>query len=252
MAVTETAMGLDEYIALVNRYMDRGMTDGWPIIPPSPDAVKAMMASTGRSPAEELGSYQLREKPVTVQDVAIQAVMAGCLPEYFPIVLATVEILMPEAAYRAHSGGWVPWIIVNGPIRRQIGLNCGANLFGPGAQANAAIGRAFDLTLINLAGARTNLWDKSTQGSAYKYGFCIAEDEEHSPWAPLHTTFGFAADESVVTGFADSRHPRHVTHRMSRSPEHILSALADESSTIGPFVVPAKPLDRRNACAQVA
>src|SRR5437588_7516431 len=166
---TKSEMSVQDYVTLVNRYIDRGQTDGWPVIPPSTDAVGAMIAGCGRSPDEVLGYYQLRERPVTIKDVAVQAVMAGCLPEYFPIVVAAIEIFMPEAANTAHSAGWVPWIVVNGPIRTQIGLNCRENVFGPGTRANATIGRALRLTLINLAGGRNHLWDKTTQGMAHQY-----------------------------------------------------------------------------------
>jgi hypothetical protein len=139
----------------------------------------------------------------TVEKVAVNAVIAGCLPEHFPVVLAGVKAVAQEefnlGGVQATTGGPAPLMIVNGPIRKELNINCGPNLFGPGWRANATIGRAMRLVLINVAGGQPGVMDKSTFGHPGKYSYCIGENEEISPWEPLHVEKGFAAERSTVT-----------------------------------------------------
>ena len=163
----------------------------------------SIYAQTGRSPDEILGYVPVRQRRITVEKVAINAVMAGCLPEYMPVVLAAVEAMCDEG-YNLHgssasTGGSATLLIVNGPIAKELGINSGANLFGPGCRANATIGRALRLILMNVCGAIPGTLDRSTMGHPGKYTYCIAENEADSPWEPYHVEKGFAADTSTVT-----------------------------------------------------
>ncbi|MBX5467403.1 MAG: hypothetical protein K6U14_07920 [Firmicutes bacterium] len=228
-----------EYVALVNRYMDEGYTDGLPVIPPSRDHIAAMVAASGRPADAVLGVIPPRNVPLTIETVAINAIMAGCLPEYMPVVVAALEaILQPGfnlVSPACSTKGVAPLFIVNGPIRKQIGLNALGNVFGPGFRANASIGRAVRLVMINAGGARSQALDKSTFGHPGKYTYVIAEDEEGSPWEPFHVERGFSPEESTVAAVACEA-PRLVgNYNPEAGPEGILLTIADTLSTLTSF-----------------
>ena len=184
-------------------YFERGWTDGLPIIPPTEDRVREMLSSTNKESGEAIGEMPPRWGAVTVETIAINAVMAGCLPEYMPVVVTAVEAMLePEFnlyGIQATTNPVAPLIIVNGPIREALGFNSGHNVLGQGTRANATIGRAIRLILVNIGGAAPGAVDKATQGQPGKYSLCIAENEERNPWEPLHVERGFEQSASTVT-----------------------------------------------------
>ena len=175
-----------------------------------------------------VGSIPERRRVVTVEKLAANAVMAGCLPNYFPVVLAAAEAMLDPlfnlVGPSSSLGGSGILVIVNGPVVKRLGINSRNNLFGPGNRANATIGRAIRLTLMNACGAIPGLFDRSILGHPGKYTYCIAEAENDTHWTPLHVERGFHADESAVTVFA-CEGPRQV--RTAGGPENIITAVAD-------------------------
>ena len=190
----------------IEMLFERGATDGLPVVPPTRERVERMLAGAlDRQRDELIGTLGPCYGEATVEKVAINAVMAGCKPEYFPVVLAGVEALCDER-FCAHglsvtllSGA--PLAIINGPVRHKIGLNCGHNALGHGFRANATIGRALRLVIMNIGGARPHEITKATMGHPGQYTFLVAEDEETSPWEPLHVERGFQQEDSVITLF---------------------------------------------------
>jgi hypothetical protein len=223
-------------------FMEKRWTDGLPIIPPTEERVRAFLDVAGRDPDEVILRVPENRREVTVALAAINAVMAGCLPAYFPVVLAAVEGWADERwgdgdrtyfyISNASTGGGGQLLIVNGPIRQELGINAGVNLYGPGNRANATIGRAMRLIIINAMGIAPGVLDHASQGHPGKYSFCIAENEEESPWEPLHVERGFPADTSTVTTFS-ARGPEPVENRWSGKPEEILRTIADTMSRLG-------------------
>jgi hypothetical protein len=208
---------------------ERGWTDGLPVVPPTPERVARMLAGTTR-PADEIVAVippDLVE--CSVEKVAVNAVMAGCKPEYLPVVLAAVEAAC-TSEFNAHgllattyfSG---PVVVVNGPIASAIGMNSGGNAFGQGNRANASIGRALQLVIRNVGGGRPGEVDRATLGNPGKLTFCFAEDEAGSPWEPLSVERGFPAGVSTVTLFAGEG-PRGVVDQLSRTPESLARSFA--------------------------
>lgn len=191
-------------------FYQQGWTDGLPIIPPTRTRVDEMIHWLDRLPDEMIGLVPPRQGRATLEKLAINAVMAGCRPEHFPVVVTAVgAILEPSfglAGVQATTGPHAPLIIVNGPIVRTLNINSESNAFGPGWESNAVIGRALRLVLLNIGGGIPGTVDKSTQGQPSKYTFCIAENEEANPWEPLHVERGFDQATSTVTVVAC--HPR--------------------------------------------
>ena len=203
-----------------------GWTDGLPVVPPTAERIGAMLEAAGLAPEQELAFIENRQVSVTAEKVAINAVMAGCKAEYMPVIAAAVEALA-DPLYGYHgpatsTGGAAVFMLVNGPIARELDLNSGDNLFGPGWRANATIGRAIRLIMRNVIGTLPGELDRSSLGHAGKYTFCIAENETDSPWAPLHTTRGFRRDQNVVTIFA-AYAPHQYSNRLSATPEGVLT-----------------------------
>ena len=217
---------------------DRGWTDGLPVVPPTDALVDAMLAAGPWKPADVLLHEPVRDRAVTAEKVAINAVMAGCLPEYFPVVGAAL-LAIGDPSFMLHgpatsTGGAALMVIVNGPICERLGLNAKANLFGPGYRANATIGRSLRLVLLNCLDCRPGVLDKSTQGWAGKYSLCFAEDEQSSPWEPLHVSRGLAAAQSAVTVFAaESGH--NVLSHGTGDAEELLTCFADALAGLGSF-----------------
>src|SRR5262250_2476424 len=170
-------------------YQQNGWTDGLPIVPPTEERVQACLDAAGLAPADVVGVEAVRQRPITAEKVAINAVMAGCLPAYMPVVVVALRAICQEPfnlhGSTASTGGSAPFIVVNGPVRTAIGMNATHNVLGHGNRANATIGRAIRLILINVLGCIPGQLDRSTLGHPGKYTFCIAEDEEDSPWIPL-------------------------------------------------------------------
>jgi len=204
----------------------KGWTDGLPVVPPTEDRIRDMLAAAGLEPGLELAFIENRQVSVTAEKVAINAVLAGCKPEYMPVVVAAVEALA-DPLYGYHgpatsTGGAAVLMIVNGPIARELGMNSGHNLFGPGWRANATIGRAVRLTMRNTIGTIPGTLDQSSLGHPGKYTFCIAENEAESPWPPLHVDRGFRADQSAVTIMA-ALGVHQFSNGLSATPEGVLT-----------------------------
>lgn len=208
---------------------DRGWSDGLPVVAPTPVRVLRMLEGTTRAPDEVVAVIPPNLVEATVEKVAVNAVLAGCRPEYLPVVLAAVEAACTDE-FNAHgllatTWGAGPAIVVNGPIAREIGMNSGGNALGQGNRANLTIGRALQLVLRNVGGGRPGGVDRAALGHPGKIGFCFAEDEAGSPWEPLAVSRGIAPGTSAVTVFA-AEGPRGVVDQMSRGPESLARSLA--------------------------
>lgn len=215
---------------------ERGWSDGLPVVPPTPARVLRMLNGTRRQPDEVIGNVPPNLAPCTVEKVAINAVLAGCKPEYLPVVLAAVEAAL-EPAFCMHgllcttyfSG---PLVVVNGPIARRIGVNSGVNALGQGNRANATIGRALQLVVRNVGGGVPGGIDRATLGTPGKYTFCFAEDESDTDWQTLAVERGFPADASAVTLFAGDGVLGNFD-QLSRTPESLTWSLAMSMQAIG-------------------
>ena len=225
-----------EYEA-IQAFIEKGWTDGMPIIPPTKLRVDRFIDYCGRKPDENLGVEPVKGRTITVQKVAINSVMAGCLPEYFPIVLASIEaVLEPEFnlhAITASTMGAGVLSVVNGPIAKEVSINGSTSVFGPGHRSNATIGRAIRLCLINTTGSKSGEIDKATLGHPGKYTWCITENVESSPWSSLGEDRGVANDSSSVTLFAGLS-PTQVSNHSSTDPKTILNSFRDALFAAGP------------------
>lgn len=211
-------------------YYSRGWSDGLPLVAPTRKAVDAMIAAGGVRGDELLGEISGRNASAPVEKLAVNAVMAGCLPEYFPVLLAAVRgFFHPDFDYHgpaSSTGGSAIVLIVSGPIAPRLGINAADNAFGAGFRANATIGRAVRLVMMNLLNARPGLLDRATLGTPGKTTFCFAEYGADSPWEPLHVERGFAPDESAVTIYA-SNSLLGVYNQLAAEPEPLLLQFAD-------------------------
>ena len=223
-------------IAAIEFCYQQGWTDGLPVIPPTEERVAAFLAHVKRERDEMIGMVPERRRRVTVEQVVANAVMAGCLPEYAPVVVAAVEAMLQlpfnVVGPSASLGGSAILVIVNGPVVEDLQINCRNNLFGPGNRANATIGRAVRLVLMNTCGAIPGLFDRSCLGHPGKYTYCIAENVQDSPWLPLHVERGFSPEASAVTVFA-CEGPRQVRNSLSPTPEGVLTTISDAMSSLG-------------------
>jgi hypothetical protein len=206
MSLHAAAHDYPSYDALVEDYFDRGWTDGLPIVAPQPEVVSGFLAAAGLPPGEIIGELRTRNIVVTAEHVAINAVMAGCRPEYLPVVIAaTRALLRPKGnshSTTASLGGPPHVVVINGPAGPRLGVNAGAGCFGPGWRANATIGRALRLVIRNVLRAIPGELDRASISSPGRYSFCFAEDEAAMPWPPLHAERGLPAESDAVTVFA--------------------------------------------------
>lgn len=219
----EAAGGLDELEDMI----ERGWSDGLPVVPPTPERVESMLG--GRDGALSLGAVPPAHGVATLERLAACAVLAGCRPSYFPVVIAAAEAAL-DPAFNTHGIAVTtqpagPILVVNGPVRDAIGLNGGMGALGPGTRANATIGRALRLLLTLTGGARPGGLDRSTLGHPGKLGTCFAENEEASPWEPLHVERGFGPESSTVTLVAGDA-PLSISDHRSRTPEELAATLA--------------------------
>ncbi len=228
--------GAAEAAALIEAYYQRGWTDGLPVVPPTEDSVGAMLAGAGLKGPEIVGEVPARNATVSADKVAINAVLAGCLPEYMPVLLAAIKgICQPDFGYHGpatSTGGAAVVLIVNGPIAPRLEINSEDNAFGQGWRANATIGRAVRLVMMNALNTRPGKLDRSTLGQPGKYSFCFAEHEQGSPWQPLHVERGLKPEDSAVTVFA-AESVIQVYNQLSREPEPVCRVLADAMSNLG-------------------
>lgn len=223
-------------IVLFEALYDTGWSDGLPIIPPTRDRVREFVAASGRAATDLIGTIPPMGGQATVEKLAANAVMAGCRPEYMPVVVTAVEALLDP---KVNVGGIIcsmhnaiPLIIINGPIRQKLGVNSGFNVFGQGHRANATIGRAINLILVNLGGAKPGEADRSTFGQPGNYSFCIAENEEQSPFNPLHVDRGFARDDSTVTVIG-AEPPHTNSNSAAETPHDVLLTTISMMKNLG-------------------
>jgi hypothetical protein len=214
---------------------ERGWSDGLPVVPPTEDRILRMLSGTTRSPSEVLGVIPPDYVPCTVEKVAINAVMAGCKPEYLPVVLAAVEAACIDQfcmhGLLATTYFSAPVVIVNGPIVDKIGMNWGINALGQGNRANATIGRALQLVIRNVGGGKPGGVDRAALGHPGKYTFCFPEREHDSYWSSLAVERGFSADESTVTLFGgDGVHG--IADQHSRTPESLTKSISMTLRTV--------------------
>jgi hypothetical protein len=184
-------------------FFERGWSDGLPIVAPTRERVEAMLACTKRAPDEVIANIAPGFGAATVERIAVNAVMAGCYPEYLPVLIGAAEAVSTRefnlSGVQATTNPAAVWLIINGPMANQLGVNGGANCLGPGAWANATLGRALRLILQNVGGGRPGEMDRATHGQPGKYTFCCAENEAMNPWTPLHVERGFDVSASTVT-----------------------------------------------------
>lgn len=221
----------------VNEYFyEQGWTDGLPIVPPTEDRVAAMLAYTDRAPDEIVGEIAPGRGDATVERIAVNAVMAGCRPEYLPVLIAATECLADPKlnlnGVQATTNPVAPLCIVNGPVANELVFNAAGNAFGQGWRANATVGRAIRLMLINIGHGLAQAMDKATQGQPAKYSFCVAENETASPWEPLHVERGFPRDVSVVS-LVSATSTQNILELAGQTAAAILHTLAGALTAVG-------------------
>lgn len=220
---------VDDALAANELFWRNGWTDGLPIVPPTPDLVSAFLDVMGLSAEDVLATEPVRERRISAGKLAINAVMAGCLPSYMPVLVAVVQALC-EPAYNLHgasasTGGSAPLIIVNGPIRQHLGMEPLHSAFATVNRANATIGRAIRLVLLNVLGSVPGQMDRSTLGHPGKITFCIAEDEEESPWPAVAQERSVPPGASAVTVMA-AESPHQILNEWTQDPRELLETLA--------------------------
>ncbi|MCG6951398.1 MAG: hypothetical protein LJE90_03440 [Betaproteobacteria bacterium] len=230
-ALRSKRYALDDVMAAQEFFHSRGWTDGLPVVPPTPQAVEACLEWVLMPPEQLLGIEPVRQRPITAEKLAVNAVMAGCLPMHFPVVVTAFSAMLQEPfllhGATASTGGCAILIVVNGPIRQELGMSGGFNALGPSDRATTVIGRAIRLILYNLLDARPGEVDRSTLGHPGKFSYCVAEDEEHSTWRPLAEERGIPPQASAVTVLAAGA-PRQIMNEWTTQPEEILDTVVAE------------------------
>jgi len=221
----------DNIAALQELYHSNGWTDGLPIVPPTREAVEACLEWAMMPPDQLLGIEPVRAQPVTAEKLAINAVMAGCLPMHFPVVVTAVTAMLDEKfllhGATASTGGCAVFVILNGPIRHEIAASGSFNALGNSDRATAVIGRALRLALINILDVRPGGIDRSTLGHPGKFTYCVAEDEEDHPWLSVAEQRGMPPGASAVTVMAAGA-PRQIMNEWTTQPDEILETFAAE------------------------
>jgi hypothetical protein len=218
---------------------EQGWTDGLPVVPASQALLDQFLAHTSRDPDEVLWRMDHLGRECTVQTAAINAAMAGCLPEYFPVVLAAWDAVMRDRA--AKGGGWqstsgpAPLIVINGPIRGELGINSTGGIFAGGFRPNATIPRALGLMLRNAFGVEPHVFDQTTQGIPGRWAICFGENEEESPWEPLATEMGLPPGVNAVSTTL-TRTYEFVDNRHTQNAEQLLNDFADTISRTGVMI----------------
>jgi len=213
----------------VNQFFYRnGWGDGLPIVPPSEAAVEEMMKGTDLPPDHVVAKIIPRMGKATIEKIAVNAVMAGALPTHMPVLIAAVEAVSDPKTrfdtFEVSTGSWAPLLVINGPIREDIRINCSSGALSPGDLANAAIGRALGLIIKNIGGARKGIEDMGTLGNPAKYALVLGENEEESPWEPLHVEFGYQKDDNTLTVMFPNRYTQTIPAQTNA--EGIATALA--------------------------
>jgi hypothetical protein len=239
VATTETAterLSFADDDATVEAFHARRWTDGLPFTLPTAERVQAMIAGSGRRASEVVAVLPPRWAEATVEKIAVNAVMAGCLPQYMPLLIAAIEAAAdPEFglySVQATTHPCAVLMLVSGPVVQALGLNFAHGSFGPGFRANATLGRAMRLVLINVGGAVPGQGDQATHGSPAKFSYCVAENEAATPWEPFRVTRGFGPDDSTVTVFSGEG-PHNVNDHVCTSATTTLTVVADTMATVG-------------------
>jgi hypothetical protein len=226
----------DDLLAAIDYCFEQGWTDGLPVVPPQVDRVEAMLATQNRPAETVICRHSATGLELSLHAAAVNAVMAGCLPEHLPVVVGAFEAMnRPDFNFHgsaASTGGSAPLLVVSGPYADQIGMNADVNLFGPGNRANATIGRTVRLILRNVFQMIPGISDKSTQGNPGKYSFCIAERARGNPWPLLCEVQGYPKGVSSVTAFAGGGFC-NVENHGGNTPEQILNSVADAMANYG-------------------
>jgi hypothetical protein len=226
----------DDPEAVFELLCEKGWSDGLPVIPPTPERVERMLSYCDRAPDQPVVKIPPRYGAATPIRVAANAVMAGCKPEHFPLVLLALEAMAEEPynlyGTQATTHPCTPMLIFNGPVARELGINSGHNAMGNYFRANAVIGRAVRLALVNIGAAIPGTGDMATHGTPAKFTYCIAENEAQSPWEPLHVELGFPKEASTVTVVAGEG-PHNINDHESLTPEGILTMAAGTMATTG-------------------
>jgi len=240
-ALTEDrpTIAAEEVRDVLEYYYDKEWTDGLPVVPVTQTLLDEFLATVDRDPEDILFTVRHLNRSITVRLAAINAALAGCKAEYFPVVVAAWEAIAkephPARGIWQSTTGTAPLLVVNGPIRERIALNSRGNIFGSGFRANATIGRAIRLGCINVFGLHPHKLDQATQATPAKYSACIAENEEQSPWEPLHTEYGFAATDDVVTAYV-IRSVMHIEARHTQHPEQLANDFVDTIVRTGALI----------------
>jgi len=214
----------------VNQFFYRkGWGDGLPIVPPSEAAVQEMMKGTDLSPDHVVAKIIPRMGKATIEKIAVNAVMAGALPTHMPVLIAAVEAVSDPKTrfdtFEVSTGSWAPLLVINGPIRKDIHINCSSGALSPGDLANASIGRALGLIIKNIGGARKGVEDMGTLGNPAKYALVLGENEEESPWEPLQAEFGYKKGDNTLTVMFPNRYAQTIPAKTNA--EGIATTLAD-------------------------
>lgn len=222
--------------------VEQGWSDGMPLFVPT-EAKVAKFVDTVRGDNRPYSPVPPRQIVPTIQAMAANAVMAGCKPEYFPVVTAAMRgVLEPDFNLHgtlATTHSCAPMVMISGPIRKELNVNCSSNCFGQGWQANATIGRALGLMLLNIAGAKPGEMDRSTQGNPAKFTFCFGENEEENPWTPYHVQRGFKPTDNVVTVMSGEG-PHNLNDHGSTTGDGLLTTFAGGMATPGANTVYGK------------
>jgi hypothetical protein len=231
--------------AAIEFCFDQGWSDGLPLVPASQPLVDRFLGTTRRDPQEVIASLEQVGRDCTVYLAAVNAAMAGCKPEYFPVVLAALDALMRERAARGggfqSTSGPAPLIIVNGPVRRELAFNTGGGTFGPGFRPNMTIPRAIGLIVRNAFGIHPHVLEQATQGVPGRWSICVAENEEESPWGPLAADAAVPGGTSAVSCML-TRTMEFIDNRHTPNPEDVLRDIADSVGRLGPQIFPQTPV----------
>ena len=231
--------------AAIEFCFDQGWSDGLPLVPASQPLVDRFLATTRRDPQQVIGALEQVGRDCTVYLAAVNAAMAGCKPEYFPVVLAAFDALMRERAARGggfqSTSGPAPLIIVNGPVRRELGFNTAGGTFGPGFRPNMTIPRAIGLVVRNAFGIHPHVLEQATQGVPGRWSICVAENEEESPWGPLAEDGGVPGGVSAVSCTL-TRTMEFIDNRHTPDPEDVLRDIGDSVGRLGPQIFPRTPV----------
>jgi hypothetical protein len=216
-------------------FLQKAWSDGLPVVTPTEERLGRMLSGTRRDPDELVGHVPPAMEPATVRTVAVHALMAGCKPEYLPVVIAGLELMLREAfnlnGVQGTMHGVAPLMIVNGPYAQKIGLHGGNGCFGPGFRANATIGRAIRLMLMNLGGGIPGVGSATVFSTPLRYTACLTEYVERSPWETLAVSRGYSAGQDVIT-CAMVESPRLCYDDVSQDPQRLLTGIADSMAAL--------------------